>query len=478
MKCYKCKMTIPDSADVCPGCGASQGFSPELIHNAKENDQSAIAELYSKTYSNVYYTIKAIIKDDDAVMDILQDSYIKAFRSLDQLQDTSKFRAWIKRIAHNRAVDHLRENKAVSFSDFSKDDTDTSPEFEDTRPENLPDVVIDQKETARLMAEILDSLPEDQRACVSMFYYEQMSVKEIAEELGVSENTVKSRLNYGRKKIETQVRALEKNGTRLYGLTPLPFLLLLFKSQEAYAAEIPAVSALQGISSGLAADGVGAAAGTAAKTAASMPAETASKAAGTALKTKLIAGAAAVAVAAGGGAIAYNHFSNQPAVIQEARQEQVLPDDFLIEMEGLAKQGIENLTEDNERLTFRIDGGEMDVEPAYVYIEDEELQKNALLIETEGRCAFSLIYEADIHISEEWYGFEANPDIAHNYENAAIIFSLDTYPNKFLQDDGSLVYTTDDFGLYGVYRSMDDYRDAVKQEVDFTEYRMTDIILP
>ena len=147
-------------------------------------------------------------------------------------------------------------------------------------------------------------------------------------------------------------------------------------------------------------------------------------------------------------------------------------------MEGLAKQGIENLTEDNERLTFRIDGGEMDVEPAYVYIEDEELQKNALLIETEGRCAFSLIYEADIHISEEWYGFEANPDIAHNYENAAIIFSLDTYPNKFLQDDGSLVYTTDDFGLYGVYRSMDDYRDAVKQEVDFTEYRMTDIILP
>ena len=478
MKCYKCKTAIPDDVDVCPRCGASQGFSSDLIYKAKENDQNAIAELYNKTYSNVYYTIKAIVKDDDVVLDILQDSYLKAFRSLDQLQDTSKFRAWIKRIAHNRAVDYLRQTKAVNFSDISKDDTDIPLEFEDTRPENLPEVVIDQKETARLMAEILDSLPSDQRACVSMFYYEQMSVKEIAEELGVSENTVKSRLNYGRKKIETQVRALEKKGTKLYGLAPLPFLLLLFKSQEAYAAEIPAASALQGISSGLAVNGASAATETAAKTAASVAAKTATKTAGAAFKTKLIAGVTAVAVVAGGGAIAYNHFSNQPAVVQEVRQEQVLPDDFLVEMEGLAKQHMENLAEDNERLTFRMDGGEMDVEPTYVYIENGTLQKDALLIETEGRCAFSIVYEADIQISDDWYGFEANPDVAHNYENAAIVFSLDTYPNKFLQDDGSLVYTIDDFGLYGVYRSMDDYRDAVKQVADFTECKITDIILP
>ena len=478
MKCCKCKEDIPDDAGTCSHCGAFQGFSPELIQRAKENDQSAIAELYNKTYSNVYYTVKALIKDDDTALDILQDSYLKAFRSLDQLQDTSKFKAWIKRIAHNRAVDYLRQAKEVSFSDISIDDSDMPLEFEDTRPENLPDVVIDQKETARLMAEILNSLPEDQRACVSMFYYEQMSIKEIAEELGVSENTVKSRLNYGRKKIETQVRALEKKGTKLYGLAPLPFLLLLFKSQEAYAAEIPAASALQGVSSGLAANGVSTATGAAAKTAALPSAKTVAKTAGAALKTKLIAGVAAVAVAVSGGAIAYNHFANQPAVVQEARQEQVLPDDFLIEMESFAKQGMENLTEDNDRLTFRINGGEMDVEPTFVYIENKMLQKDALLIETEGRCAFSIVYEADIHISDDWYGFEANPDIAHDYENVAVVFSLDAYPDKFLQNDGSLDYTKDDFGFCGVYRSMDDYRDAVKLNANFTECQITDIILP
>ncbi|MDE7477019.1 MAG: sigma-70 family RNA polymerase sigma factor, partial [Lachnospiraceae bacterium] len=71
------------------------------------------------------------------------------------------------------------------------------------------------------------------------FYYEEMSVKEIAAAMGVSESAVKSRLMYGRKKIEKKVRELEKQGTKLYGLSPLPFLLLLFRNQKAYAAEVP-----------------------------------------------------------------------------------------------------------------------------------------------------------------------------------------------------------------------------------------------
>lgn len=99
---------------------------------------------------------------------------------------------------------------------------------------------MDRQETERLIDEILNDLPEEQRAVISMFYYEQQSVEEIAAELGVSKNTVKSRLNYGRKKVESEVRALEKKGTKLYGLAPIPFLLLLFRQMEAQAAELPA----------------------------------------------------------------------------------------------------------------------------------------------------------------------------------------------------------------------------------------------
>lgn len=187
-----------------------------------------------------------MIKSEDTILDIVQDSYVKGFKNLSQLQDPDKFRAWIKRIAHNSAVDYLRKTKPVMFSTMSTED-DSFIEFEDDRTENLPEVVIDQKETTRLVKEILDSLSDEQRLVVGMFYYEQMSVKEIAQTLGISENTVKSRLSYGRKKIEMQVKELEKKGTKLYSLAPLPFLLLLFKNMDAQAMEIPNTAVLQSI---------------------------------------------------------------------------------------------------------------------------------------------------------------------------------------------------------------------------------------
>ncbi len=466
MKCYKCKATIPDGADFCPRCGVSQGFSPELIRKAKDNNQNAITELYNKTYSNVYYTIKAIVKDDDAVMDILQDSYLNAFRSLDQLQDTSKFRAWIKRIAHNRAVDYLRQTKAVNFSDISKDDTNIPLEFEDTRPENLPEVIIDQNETARLMAEILDSLPSDQRACVSMFYYEQMSVKEIAEELGISENTVKSRLNYGRKKIETQVRALENKGTKLYGLAPLPFLLILFKSQEAYAAEIPAATVLHSITAGLAAET--ATVSTAASTAGKATAKIATKTASHAFRTKIIAGVAAVVIVGGGGAALYHQQNTPTAIVQET---QILPLDFLVEMETLATEKMRTLLSDNDYLELYVDGHEYDVTSEHIRLENTRLTKKAVYWYTGGSDALFVVYEGDIYISDDWSGFEVNR-IPADYQDAAIVFALNSAPNKFLQKDGSIVYDDNDFEIYGLYESRQGFDTTIREEQYY------DIVLP
>ena len=246
MKCFKCGAKLEADSKLCPKCGEPQGFSLNLIENAKNGNQNAITELYNRTYNNVYFTVKALIKSEDTILDIVQDSYVKGFKNLSQLQDPDKFRAWIKRIAHNSAVDYLRKTKPVMFSTMSTED-DAFIEFEDDRTENLPEVVIDQKETTRLVKEILDSLSDEQRLVVGMFYYEQMSVKEIAQTLGISENTVKSRLSYGRKKIEMQVKELEKKGTKLYSLAPLPFLLLLFKNMDAQAMEIPNTAVLQSI---------------------------------------------------------------------------------------------------------------------------------------------------------------------------------------------------------------------------------------
>ena len=171
-----------------------------------------------------------------------------------------------------------------------------------------PEVVMDQNETTRLMKEIIDTLTDEQRICVTMFYMEQMSVKEMASVLEVSENTVKSRLNYGRQKIKDKVLDLEKKGTKLYGLAPIPFFLLLLKEdvKAAQATQIPSMSAA--VSS--ATKAVATAAGTG-STVAGTTAATVAAGAGKGIATKVIAGIVAGTLVIGGGAAAIVHMQGQ-----------------------------------------------------------------------------------------------------------------------------------------------------------------------
>lgn len=311
MRCFKCGAELLPGARFCTKCGEDQGFSEELIGRAKSGDQDAIAELYHRTYNNVYFTVKALIRSEDTILDIVQDSYVKGFQNLSQLQDPDKYRAWMKKIAHNRAVDYLRKTKPVIFSTMSSEE-DEMVEFEDDRTENLPELVIDQKETTRLIKEILDSLSEDQRLVVGMFYYERMSVKEIAETLQISENTVKSRLSYGRKKIEIQVKELEKRGTKLYSLAPLPFLLLLFKSLDVQAAEVPNGAVLQAIQQACSTSPSGVANHASPNNVSYAAKAASSKAAGAGITAKIIAAVLAVGIIGGGvaGVVAFN--ANRP----------------------------------------------------------------------------------------------------------------------------------------------------------------------
>lgn len=250
---------MPDNSKFCPKCNSPQEFTRELIDQAMDNDQRAITQLYNMTKDNVYYTIKTMISDEDMAQDLTQDTFLKALKHLEQLNEPAAFRGWIKKIARNMTIDILRKRKVISFSQMVSSDSDEMVEFEDDRAENLPEVVIDRKETTRLIGEILGTLSPEQRVVTELFYYENLSVKEIAEELGVSENTVKSRLKYARNKIEAGVKELEKKGTKLYSLAPIPFLLLLLRSQEVYAAELPdADMLLQAMQSGNAFTGAGA----------------------------------------------------------------------------------------------------------------------------------------------------------------------------------------------------------------------------
>ena len=302
----------------------------DAVGLALEGREEGYNFLYQQTYQKSYYVALKYMKQEEEAADVLQDAYIKAFQNLDQLQEPDKFPGWFSKIVASKALDELRKKKAVLFSQMQTEDSEEVSMEEllvDERVENRPELAMDREETSRLVQEMIAGLSDEQRMCVMMFYIEQMSVKNIAEVTGVSENTVKSRLKYGRKNIEEKVLELERKGTKLYGITPFPFFLY-FLLRDTYSAgvfQIPLQNILQaaGISV-FHSTGVGSGAGMG--TAASAAAKTSSVAAG-----KIIAGViAGIVVTAGVTTAVVSLAGRQPEkpeaadIIEERKEEPVV----------------------------------------------------------------------------------------------------------------------------------------------------------
>ena len=211
----------------------------ELVQRAVEGDKEAFTNLYMLTYSEVYHIVKVFIHNEDTAQDIVQETYYKSLRKIKQLKEPDKFPVWIKKIAVNTAKAHLRKVDWVLFSEADGEGGKSIAELQDERLEHIPEIVVDQAETKELIDQILGELDEKQRMVVGMFYYEQMSVNEIADALNCSVNTVKSRLNYARKKIGKEIAELEKKGVILRTAAPVPILMYLFQKLRGVQEQIP-----------------------------------------------------------------------------------------------------------------------------------------------------------------------------------------------------------------------------------------------
>lgn len=209
----------------------------ELVEKAIIGDESALTVLYNETSQTAYSIAVGMLKDENEALDVLQEAYISAFNNLEKLQDKSKFTSWFNRIVSNKCKDYLRKKRPDFLADntYSTDEGEIEVELEDKNLTFSPEENVDYSETKRLMSEMLDNLPDDQRMVILMYYMQDFSIKEIAEILDVSENTVKSRMNYGKKKLKSQVEDLEKKGTKLYGVSGimlLPFIRWMLSQSD------------------------------------------------------------------------------------------------------------------------------------------------------------------------------------------------------------------------------------------------------
>lgn len=198
----------------------------ELVELAKLDNQEAFTELYKRTVNKAHFVARQILKDKEQADDIVQDSYIKALTNLHNLTDADKFQGWLDTIVINKCKDYLKKKKPRLFTELEYNEIPL--DFEDTTIEFSPEASFDYEETKRLIGEMIERLPEDQKMCLLMFHYEEKSLNEIAEIMECSVNTVKSRLNYARKNLKQQVIELEAQGTKLHCFPLVPFLYWYF----------------------------------------------------------------------------------------------------------------------------------------------------------------------------------------------------------------------------------------------------------
>lgn len=206
----------------------------EAVQLARAGDGRGFECLYESTYQSKYYLALQYMKQKEAAEDVLQDAYVRAFTRLDTLEAPERFPAWLGQIVANTAKNALAKNQPLLFADVAEEMEDFAELMADEGVASQPELAYTMEETRALVHELLDALSDGQRLCMLMFHLEGASIKEIAQTLGCSENTVKSRLNYGRKNLKAKAEELQKKGYTLYNIAPLPILLLLLRGDQSY----------------------------------------------------------------------------------------------------------------------------------------------------------------------------------------------------------------------------------------------------
>lgn len=172
-----------------------------LIENLKQKDTQASAfEVLINTYKErLYWHIRRIVLDHDDTDDVLQNTFIKVFRNIDNFKGASKLYSWMYRIATNEALSFLKaKSKKLGVS---------NDELQERLANNLQaDVYFEGDEIQLKLQKAIALLPEKQKLVFNMKYFEELKYKEISEILGTSEGSLKTSYHLAVKKIEASLK--------------------------------------------------------------------------------------------------------------------------------------------------------------------------------------------------------------------------------------------------------------------------------
>ena len=183
----------------------------EMISRCQEGDQEALKGIFDKYHKKVYRIAYGVVRQREEALDIVQEVFIKLFRSIKNFKGRSRFYTYLYRMVMNTAIDHARKAGKQFVSSLDEEGS-----FEPSdNVEQGPERMLLQKELEGRVKQAMDKLPPEQKAALIFRDVEGLSYQEMSEAMGCSIGTVMSRLHYGRRRIQE----LLKDYVDLHGQT-------------------------------------------------------------------------------------------------------------------------------------------------------------------------------------------------------------------------------------------------------------------
>lgn len=167
-----------------------------LINQIIEGDTNAFTVLVNRYKDLVFTLALRMLKNREEAEEVSQDTFIKTYKSLHKFKGDSKFSTWIYKVAYNSCLDRIKKNKKyqndVEINEFTEHQVKTM--------DNAFDVLVEE-ERNQLIQDCLHLLPSDDSFLLTLYYFEEQTLDEIANVVGLTANNVKVKLFRSRKKL-------------------------------------------------------------------------------------------------------------------------------------------------------------------------------------------------------------------------------------------------------------------------------------
>jgi RNA polymerase sigma-70 factor (ECF subfamily) len=165
----------------------------ELIERIAAQDQQAVEVLFARYQVRVFRFVLRRVRSEAVAEELTNEVFLEVWRNAAKFEGRSSLSSWMLGIAHNKAVSLLRKRREDELDDDAAgaiaDDADN------------PETTAQKTDKGALLRQCLDRLSDDHKTIVDLVYYQEMSIAEVAEVVGIPENTVKTRMFYARKKL-------------------------------------------------------------------------------------------------------------------------------------------------------------------------------------------------------------------------------------------------------------------------------------